>query len=84
MSLTETTRPLAKGDIQALTNGSRCIQKYLQKSPRCDGDKATFRTFCKLMIEGKVQDALRYLSSGGVLKLNNLTPMTTDNGESCS
>ena len=38
-------------------------------------------------MEGKVQGALRYLScnmSGGVLKLNDLIPMTTDNGESCS
>ena len=74
-----------KGDIQALTNEGRCIQKHLQKAPSCDGDEATSRTFCKLMME--VQDALRYLfrnTSGGVLKLNDLIPMTMDNGESCS
>ena len=38
-------------------------------------------------MEGKVQGALRYLSrntSGGVLKLDDLIPMTADNGESCS
>ena len=76
-----------KGDIQALTNEGRCIQKHLRKAPRCDGDEAISRTFCKLMKEGKVQGALRYLSrntSGGVLKLNDLIPMTTDNGESYS
>ena len=42
---------------------------------------AIARTFCKLMMEGKVQGALRYFScnmSGGVLKLDDLISMRTD------
>ena len=52
-----------KGDIQALTDEGRCIQKHLRKAPSHDRDKATACTFCKLMMEGKVQGALRYLPS---------------------
>ena len=45
---------------------------------------AIARTFCKLMMEGKVQGALRYFScnmSGGVLKLDDLISMRTDNAK---
>ena len=48
------------------------------------GDEAIARTFCKLMMEGKVHNALNYLSrntSGGVLKLDDLIPETTSSGD---
>ena len=48
------------------------------------GDEAVARTFCKLMMEGKVHNALSYLSrntSGGVLKLEDLIPETTSSGD---
>ena len=75
-----------KGDIQSLSKEGRCIQKHLGKTPGRASDEAMAHTFCKLMIEGKVQCALRYLSrntSGGVLKLDNLIPVTTSDGETC-
>ena len=54
---------MAKGDIQSLLEEGRCIQKHLQKSSRSsDDDDAIDRNFSRLISEGKVQNALRYLS----------------------
>ena len=54
---------MAKGDIQSLLEEGRCIQKHLQKSSRpSDDDDAIDRNFSRLNPEGKVQNALRYLS----------------------
>ena len=66
-------------DIQALLNEGKCIQKRLGKvisSSSTDSDTIS-RTFRDLMLNGKVQSALRYLSritNGGVLKLEDLVP----------
>ena len=48
------------------------------------GVEAIARTFCKLMMEGKVHNALNHLSrntSGGDLKLDDLIPETTSSGD---
>ena len=47
-------------------------------------DEAMARTFRDLILNGKVRDALRFLSrntSGGVLKLDELIPEQTEGGE---
>ena len=51
-----------KGDIASLTQESLCIQKRLRKTSRETSNKDIARTFNKLMMEGKVQGALRFLS----------------------
>ena len=67
------------GDIQALLNEGKCIQKRLGKvisSSSTDSD-AIGRTFRDLTLNGKVQSALRYLSrttNGGAFKLEDLVP----------
>ena len=54
---------MAKGDIQSLLEEGRCIHKHLQKSSRpSDDDDAIDHNFSRLNPEGKVQNALRYLS----------------------
>ena len=72
------------GDIHSLTYEGHCLQEHLHKTPMTTGDKTIARTFCKLMMEGKVHNALNYLSrdtSGGVLKLEVLIPETTSSGD---
>ena len=73
------------GDIQALLDEGKCIQKRLGKATSPSNNVAIARTFRDLMLQGKVQGALRYLSrntNGGVLKLEDLIPETTADGES--
>lgn len=70
------------GDIQALLDEGKCIQK--RASSTSNGD-ATARIFRDLMLQGRVQSALRYLwrnTNGGVLKLEDLVPERCTNGES--
>ena len=58
------------GDIQALLDEGKCIQKRLGKATSPSNNVAIARTFRDLMLQGKVQGALRYLSrntNGGVL-----------------
>ena len=72
-----------KGDIQSLLEEGRCIQKYLHTSPRPSDDQVVARTFSRMMMQGKVQNALTYLSRntpGCVLSLDDLIPEVTDNG----
>ena len=72
------------GDIHSLTEEGRCLQEHIRKTPMRTGDETIARTFCKLMMEGKVHNALNYLScntSGGVLKLEDLIPETTSSGD---
>ena len=72
-----------KGDIQSLLEEGRCIQKHLHTSPRPSDDQVLARTFCRLMMQGEVQKALRHLSrktSGGVLSLEDLVPVSNGNG----
>ena len=74
------------GDIQALLDEGKCIQKRLGKvtSPSSTNSDTIARTFRDLMFKGKVQYALRYLSrttNGGVLKLEDLVPEKTKDGE---
>ena len=55
----------------------KCIQKYLRNWPRPSDDEAIACTFGRMMEQGKVHMALRFLSrktSGGVLKLDDLVP----------
>lgn len=66
-----------EGDIQALLDEGRCIQKCFVNLPKSE---AIARTFRNLMLHGKVLSALRYFSrnaNGGVLKLEELVPETT-------
>lgn len=73
------------GDVQALLDEGKCIQKRLGKATSPSNNVAIARTFRDLMLQGKVQGALRYLSrntNGGVLKLEDLIPETTEDGES--
>ena len=76
-----------KGDIESLSQEGRCIQNRLHKTSGSAGDdEAISRIFCKLMMEGKIQGALRYLSrhtTGGVLKLDDLIPVRTTDGDTC-
>ena len=70
------------GDIQSLLDEGNCIQMRLcRSSPPLNNDNNS-RIFRDLMLQGKVQSALRYLckqTSGGVLKLDDLIPTTTSN-----
>ena len=43
-----------KGDIQSLLEEGRCIQKHLHTSQRPSDDQVLARTFCRLMLQGKV------------------------------
>ena len=73
------------GDIQALLDEGKCIQKQLGKATSPSNNVAIAQIFRDLMLQGKVQGALRYLSrntNGGVLKLEDLIPETTEDGES--
>ena len=73
------------GDIEALLDEGECIQKRLSKSTTPQSNDVIARTFRSLMLQGKVQSALRYISrnsNGGVLKLDDLIPVTTKEGES--
>ena len=74
------------GDIQALLDEGKCIQKRLGKvtSSRSTDSDTIARTFRDLMFKGKVQSALRYLSrttNGGIFKLEDLVPEKTKDGE---
>ena len=73
------------GDIQALLDEGKCIQRRLGKVTSPSNNDNIARIFRDLMLQGKVQGALRYLSkntNGGVLKLEDLIPETTEDGES--
>ena len=66
------------GELHALVSEGRCIQKHLRTGSRQkDDDEAIAKTFRDLILNGKVRDAMRFLSrktSGGVLQLNELIP----------
>ena len=73
-----------KGDIQILLDEGRCIQKHLCKLSRQPDNAAIARTFSHQMMQGRVQNALRYLSrntSGDVISLDDLVPVASSNGE---
>ena len=57
-------------------NEGRCIQKHLRTGTRRkDDDEVIARTFRDLILNGKVRDAMRYLSrktGGGVLQLDEM------------
>ena len=61
-----------QGNIEALLQECKCIQKPLVNKPRPSDNDAIARNFGRMMEQGKVKAALRYLSqntSGGVLRL---------------
>ena len=64
-----------KGDINSLVIEGRTIQRQLEKRATTVYEaNAEARTFAKLMMEGKVKEALRILaqdSNGGVLPMSN-------------
>ena len=73
-----------KGELQALLNEGRCIQKHLRIGLRRSDDEAIAKTFRDLVLNGKVRDALHFLSrktNGGVLQLDELIPDKSDQGE---
>ena len=66
-----------QGNIEALVQEGKCIQKPLVNKPRPSDNDAIARNFGRMMEQGKVKAALRYLSqntSGGVLKLEDVVP----------
>ena len=70
-----------KGDLETLVREGRAIQQRLRTNPRPDSDDKAAKVFARLMLEGKVRAALRYLSDhemNGVLPLDD----TLDSGES--
>ena len=72
------------GDIQSLLDEGRCIHKRLHQGARHSDNEAIALKFRDLMIQGKVQNALRFISrntSGGVLKLDDLILEPLRNGE---
>ena len=50
------------GEIETLLSEGRCIQKHLHRGIRQPDDEAIARVFRDLMLQGKTQSALRYLS----------------------
>ena len=72
------------GNIDALLDEGECIQNRLTKSTTSQSTDVIARTFRNLMLQGKVQSALNCISrnsSGGILKLEDLIPMTTKEGK---
>ena len=77
-------RRLEQGDIPLLIQEGRCIQRYLHNRPRPSDDNAIARNFGKMMEQGKVKSALRYLSrnsTGGVLSLDDMIPSASSGSE---
>ena len=73
-----------KGELHALLTEARCIQKHMGTGSRRMDDDVIARTFRDVVLNGKVRDALRFLSrntSGGVLKLDELIPDKAEEGE---
>ena len=71
------------GDLQALLDEGKSIQKRLGNHSRSSNDEDVGETFRNLMLKGR-EGALRYLlkhTTGGVLKLDDLVPETTEEGE---
>ena len=74
-----------QGDILSLTQEGRCIQRYLLNRSRPSDDDAIARNFGKMMEQGKVRAALRYLSrntTGGVLSLDDMIPTVSSSSNS--
>ena len=66
------------GDIEPLLSECRCLQNRLAKNNEPNDEEVISRNFSKMMMMGKVNSALRYLSqktSGGVLGLDDLIPV---------
>ena len=73
-----------QGDIPLLIQEGRYIQRYLHNRPRPSDDNAIARNFGKMMEQGKVKSALRYLSrnsTGGVLNLDDMIPSASSGSE---
>jgi len=65
------------GKLTEILQEGRCIQNHLPKPTKYHDKKAQARTFQRLMTAGKVNKALRLLSSspsGGVLSLDEVIP----------
>ena len=73
-----------KGDIKALVKEGKCIQRHLisQTNKPFEYEKIT-RGFNRLMLQGKVHEAVRLISianKGGLLSLDALIPDVDNNG----
>ena len=72
------------GDVQALIREGSTIQKRIKLGRGRVDDDHIARIFSKLMLEGKVKSALRYVTDnvkGGVLSLDNTVTVKGDNGQ---
>ena len=72
------------GDIPSLLEEGRHIQKHLNQRARRSDSETIAWTFRNLMMQGNVQNALRYLSrstSCSVLKLDDIVPEILKNGQ---
>ena len=61
-----------EGEVDALLGEGRMIQRHLDRSPKADPPNKA-KIFAKLVMEGQIHSALRYLSEkdcGGVLPLS--------------
>ena len=69
-----------QGDIPILVQEGKCIQRYLHNVSRPSDDYTIARNFGKMMEQGKVKNALRYLSrtsTKGVLSLDEMILFTS-------
>ena len=72
------------GDVQALIREGSTIQKRIKLGRGRVDDDHIARIFSKLMLEGKVKSALRYVTDnvkGGVLSLDNTVMVKGENGQ---
>ena len=72
------------GDVQALIREGSTIQKRIKLGRGRVDDDHIAHIFSKLMLEGKVKSALRYVTDsvkGGVLSLDNNVMVNGDNGQ---
>jgi hypothetical protein len=74
-----------EGSIEELLDEGKCIQKRLPKVTSSSDDESISRIFRNIMLQGKVQNALNFLSrktNGGVLRMDDLIPDSLNDGES--
>ncbi len=71
------------GDIITLLNEGKCIQRHLLPSTnQAENLEKTARIFSNLMLQGRVNAALRVISKdtkGGILSMDDLVQIGTNN-----
>ena len=69
-------RAWQEADIEGLLREGRAIQNHLRTGPRVNREDAVARIFARLVMEGKINAAMRYLSDNqdvGLLSLDEMT-----------